>query len=57
MVGSAAIKQDQSANRKHTFVYLILWRCGVMCIIGFCNLLYVLWKLQNLPYVYESSIV
>ena len=34
----------------------IVWRCGVMCIIGLCNLLYVLWELQTLLHVCETSI-
>ena len=44
-------------NKIHiSFLLIILWRYGVMCIKRMCNLLYVLWKLQTLLHVYESSI-
>ena len=39
-----------------SFPLIILWRCGVMCILGLYSLLYILWKLQTLLHVCESSI-
>ena len=46
-------------NKIHTsFTLIILRRYDFMCMIGLCNLLYVLWKLQTLVHVTvcESSI-
>ena len=35
-----------------SFTLNILCPCSVMCILGLCNLLYVLWKFQTLLHVY-----
>ena len=39
-----------------SFTLIILCPCSVMCILGLCNLLYVLWKFLTLLHVREPSI-
>ena len=53
---SVSSKLEQFMYIYISFTPIKVCPCGVMSMIGLCNLLYVLWKFQSVLHVRESSI-